>query len=163
LGSFIVVFRLKAGGSGQQVSTRNQNNAGVCASKGSVCLRSLPSKVTRNRRANHNGEGFGPPFASGLHHNAATRSAKLDSPNQTSLKLTGLPVSQKFQVNQYVQWNYGGGTAKGQIKESYKERVTKTIKGNDVTRNASDDEPAYYIEQEDGDHVLKSESELQDA
>ncbi|MFG0266109.1 MAG: DUF2945 domain-containing protein [Rhodopirellula sp. JB055] len=72
-------------------------------------------------------------------------------------------MSQKFQVNQYVQWNYGDGTAKGQIKESYKEKVTKTIKGNDVTRNASDDEPAYYIEQDDGDHVLKSESELQNA
>tara|TARA_R110002049_G_scaffold305056_3_gene501156 strand:+ start:111861 stop:112079 length:219 start_codon:yes stop_codon:yes gene_type:complete len=72
-------------------------------------------------------------------------------------------VSQKFQVNQYVQWNYGSGTATGQIKESFKEKVTKTIKGSEVTRNASDDEPAYLVEQEDGDQVLKSESELSDA
>lgn len=72
-------------------------------------------------------------------------------------------MAQKFQVDQYVEWNYGSGTAKGQIKESFKEKVTKTIKGNDVTRNATEDEPAYLVEQEDGDQVLKSESELSDA
>lgn len=72
-------------------------------------------------------------------------------------------MAQKFQVNQHVQWNYGSGTAKGQIKESFKDKVTKTFKGNDVTRNATDDEPAYLVEQEDGDQVLKSESELSDA
>lgn len=72
-------------------------------------------------------------------------------------------MSQKFRVNQYVKWNYGSGTAEGQIKESYKEKVTKTIKGNEVTRNATEDEPAYLVEQKDGDQVLKSESELSDA
>tara|TARA_R110002073_G_scaffold172563_11_gene329777 strand:- start:10308 stop:10526 length:219 start_codon:yes stop_codon:yes gene_type:complete len=72
-------------------------------------------------------------------------------------------MPQKFRVNQYVGWNYGSGTAKGQIKESYEQKVTKTIKGSEVTRNASEDEPAYLIEQEDGDEVLKSESELTDA
>lgn len=69
-------------------------------------------------------------------------------------------MSQKFQVNQYVQWNFGNGTAKGQIKESFKKKVTKTIKGTEVTRNATDEEPAYLIEQEDGDQALKSETEL---
>ena len=39
-------------------------------------------------------------------------------------------------------------------------QVTRTIKGNEVTRNATDDDPAYLIEQEDGDRVLKSGSEL---
>ncbi|GAA5505931.1 DUF2945 domain-containing protein [Novipirellula caenicola] len=72
-------------------------------------------------------------------------------------------MSQKFRVNQYVRWKYGSGTATGQIKESYKQKVTKTIKGSEITRNASDDEPAYLIEQDDGDEVLKSESELSDA
>jgi len=71
-------------------------------------------------------------------------------------------MAQKFQVNQYVQWNYGNGTATGQIKESYKEKVTKTIKGSEITRNASDEEPAYLVEQDDGDQVLKSESEMSD-
>ena len=69
-------------------------------------------------------------------------------------------MAQKFQKNQHVQWNHAGNTAKGQIKDSFKDKVTKTIKGNEVTRNASEDEPAYLIEQEDGDEVLKSESEL---
>lgn len=72
-------------------------------------------------------------------------------------------MSQKFQVNQYVKWDHAGNEAKGQIKESFKEKVTRTIKGNEVTRDASDEEPAYLIEQEDGDQVLKSESELSDA
>lgn len=72
-------------------------------------------------------------------------------------------MGQKYRVNQHVEWNYGNGTAKGQVKESYKEKVTKTLKGHEVTRNASEDEPAYLVEQEDGDQVLKSESELSDA
>lgn len=72
-------------------------------------------------------------------------------------------VAQKFRVKQHVQWNYGSGTATGQIKESFKEKVTRTIKGSEITRNASEDEPAYLIEQEDGDEVLKSESELTSA
>lgn len=72
-------------------------------------------------------------------------------------------MGQKFQVNQYVKWNYGNGTATGQIKESYKEKVTKKFKGNEVTRNATEDDPAYLIEQEDGDQVLKSETELSNA
>jgi len=69
-------------------------------------------------------------------------------------------MAQKFRKNQHVSWKYGSGTAKGQIVDSFKEKVTKTIKGNEVTRNASDDEPAYLVEQDDGDQVLKSESEL---
>jgi hypothetical protein len=72
-------------------------------------------------------------------------------------------MGQTLQVSQYVQWNYGSGTGRGQIKESYKEKAAKMIKGNDVSRNASDDEPAYSVEQDDADQVLKSESELSDA
>ncbi len=72
-------------------------------------------------------------------------------------------MSQKFRVGQNVIWNFGSGTANGKITESFKEKVTRTIKGNEVTRNASDEEPAYLIEQEDGDQVLKSESELKKA
>lgn len=72
-------------------------------------------------------------------------------------------MGQKFQVGQYVNWNFGSGTAKGKIKESFKESVTRTIKGQEITRNATEDEPAYLIEQEDGDRVLKSESEISHA
>lgn len=51
---------------------------------------------------------------------------------------------------------YGGRPC----QESYTEEVSKTIKGNEVTRKASGENPAYLIEQEDGDRVLKSHSEL---
>ena len=62
-----------------------------------------------------------------------------------------------------VQWNWGSGTAEGTVQESFTEEVTRTIKGNEVTRDADSDNPAYLIEQEDGDRVLKSESELSKA
>jgi len=72
-------------------------------------------------------------------------------------------MGQEFQIKQHVKWRHAGGSAKGQVKEAFKEKVTRTIKGNEVTRNASDEEPAYLVEQDDGDHVLKSESELSNA
>jgi len=45
----------------------------------------------------------------------------------------------------------------------FREKITKIIKGSDVTRNGSDDDPAYSIEQADGDKVLKLHSELEKA
>ena len=62
-----------------------------------------------------------------------------------------------------VEWDWGSGTGTGTVQESFTEHVTRTIKGNEVTRDASEDEPAYLIEQDDGDRVLKSESELSKA
>lgn len=59
-----------------------------------------------------------------------------------------------------VTWEWGKGTATGKIKEKFTQKVTHNIKGGEITRNASDGEPAYLIEQEDGDEVLKSGSEL---
>ena len=63
-------------------------------------------------------------------------------------------------IGDEVNWNWGDGTASGTIKQIYKKRVTKTLKGTEVVRNADDDNPAYLIEQDDGDQVLKSDSEL---
>ncbi|MEM6941103.1 MAG: DUF2945 domain-containing protein [Pseudomonadota bacterium] len=65
-----------------------------------------------------------------------------------------------MQKGQKVEWKWGNGTGTGKIKNCYTKKVTLTIKGNEVTRNSSDDEPAYLIEQDDGDEVLKSISEL---
>ena len=62
-----------------------------------------------------------------------------------------------------VEWNWGNGTGTGTVQESFTEKVTRTIKGNEVTRDADDDNPAYLVEQDDGDRVLKSESELSKA
>ena len=63
-------------------------------------------------------------------------------------------------VGDEVEWDWGSGTGTGTVKERFTEKVTRTIEGTEITRDASEDEPAYLIEQEDGDRVLKSVSEL---
>lgn len=68
-----------------------------------------------------------------------------------------------FSEGTKVKWNWGEGTAFGLVETVYTEKVTRTIKGNEVTRKASDDEPSYYIKQDDGDAVLKSHSEIEKA
>ncbi|OQD41816.1 hypothetical protein BUL40_14120 [Croceivirga radicis] len=60
-----------------------------------------------------------------------------------------------------VKWKWGNGTAKGKVMETYITEVTKTINGNKVTRKGSTNDKALFIEQEDGDKVLKSESEVE--
>ncbi|WP_010519984.1 hypervirulence associated TUDOR domain-containing protein [Croceivirga radicis] len=60
-----------------------------------------------------------------------------------------------------VKWKWGNGTAKGKVMETYTTEVTKTINGNKVTRKGSTNDKALFIEQEDGDKVLKSESEVE--
>lgn len=60
-----------------------------------------------------------------------------------------------------VRWQWGEGSATGEVAEIFTQKITRTIKGSDVTRDASVDNPAYLIKQDDGDRVLKSESELQ--
>ncbi len=64
-----------------------------------------------------------------------------------------------FQSGQYVEWNWGNGTGCGQIKECFEGKVTRTLKGAEVTRDGDEDNPAYLIEQDDGDEVLKRGSE----
>ncbi len=59
-----------------------------------------------------------------------------------------------------VHWNWGKSQAEGKIKEKSEKTLTKKIKGTKVKRKATKDEPAYIIEQEGGNEVLKSESEL---
>ena len=73
--------------------------------------------------------------------------------------ILGIIVMAK-KVGDDVSWNWGNGSAKGTIKQFYKERVTKTIKGTKVVRDADGDNPAYLIEQDDGNLVLKSDSEI---
>ncbi|MGV3575886.1 MAG: DUF2945 domain-containing protein [Devosia sp.] len=65
-----------------------------------------------------------------------------------------------FRKGSKVSWTWGAHEAHGKIIERFTRRVTRTIKGTEVTREASRKEPAYLIEQEDGDQVLKSRSEL---
>jgi hypothetical protein len=59
-----------------------------------------------------------------------------------------------------VEWNWGASKAEGIIVKKHDKPVTKTIKCTQVKRNASKDEPAYEIKQENGNKVIKSDSEL---
>ncbi len=61
-----------------------------------------------------------------------------------------------------VSWKWGDNTASGKVTDIHREKVTRTIKGSEITRKGSDDDPAYEIEQEDGTKVLKLKSELQE-
>ncbi|WP_227272117.1 hypervirulence associated TUDOR domain-containing protein [Roseobacter weihaiensis] len=65
-----------------------------------------------------------------------------------------------FSKGDKVSWNWGSGTGTGTVVDRFTEDVCRTIKGTEVKRKASRDEPAFLIEQEDGDEVLKSHSEL---
>ena len=62
-----------------------------------------------------------------------------------------------------VKWKYGNGEATGTVEETYTEETTKTIKGNKVTRKGESGNKALYIKQDDGDAVLKLESEVEKA
>jgi hypothetical protein len=66
-----------------------------------------------------------------------------------------------MQKGQKVKWKWGNGHAEGTIKESYDHKVTKTIKGSEITRNGESKNRALLIEQEDGDTVLKLSSEVE--
>lgn len=62
-----------------------------------------------------------------------------------------------------VKWEWGNGTATGTVKSTHTKEVTRTIDGNEVTRKGEEGDKALVIEQEDGDEVLKSESEVERA
>ena len=69
----------------------------------------------------------------------------------------------EYSEGEKVKWDWGNGTGTGKVVKKYTQKITLKIDGSEVTRDASDDEPAYKIEQEDGDEVLKSGSELKKA
>ncbi len=60
-----------------------------------------------------------------------------------------------------VEWSWGDGKAYGEVKQVFKSNVSKAIDGNQVIREASEEQPAYLIKQEDGQEVLKSSTEVQ--
>lgn len=62
-----------------------------------------------------------------------------------------------------VTWDWGTSTAEGTVVEVHRDKVTRTTKGVQVTRNGSHDDPAYVIEMEDGTTVLKLSSEVERA
>ena len=71
-------------------------------------------------------------------------------------------MARRHKTGDTVSWKWGSGTATGTVKEVHAAPVERTIKGSKIKKNADKDNPAYLIEQEDGDRVLKERSELKD-
>jgi hypothetical protein len=69
-------------------------------------------------------------------------------------------ASHAYKTGSRVKWTWGANTAEGVVRKSFTHRIERTIKGSTVTREADARNPAYLIEQDDGDKVLKSHSEL---
>jgi hypothetical protein len=59
-----------------------------------------------------------------------------------------------------VHWNWGKSQAEGKIEEKFEKTITKKIKGTEVKRKGSKEEPSYVITRANGNEVVKSESEL---
>ena len=41
--------------------------------------------------------------------------------------------SNSFQTGQYVKWDWGNGTACGQIEERFEREVKRTLQGSEIT------------------------------
>ena len=68
-----------------------------------------------------------------------------------------------YNVGDKVEWDWGNGTATGKVEKTYTQKITRKLQGSEVTRDGSEDDPALYIEQDDGDGVLKLASEVRKA
>lgn len=85
---------------------------------------------------------------------------KIPSPLLTATIQGQFIVPGNYSVGDKVKWKWGNGWGRGEVADRFTERVTRNIKGSEVVREASEDEPAYLIVQADGDEVLKGHSEL---
>jgi hypothetical protein len=62
-----------------------------------------------------------------------------------------------------VEWDWGSGTAAGKVTDRFEQKVKRTLKGSDVTRNGITEDPSLLIEQDDGTEVLKLHHEVRRA
>lgn len=59
-----------------------------------------------------------------------------------------------------VSWRWGAHVARGRVEQVFTAPVSRTIKGTEVKRNASPENPAYLVTQPRGGYALKSHSEV---
>jgi hypothetical protein len=69
-------------------------------------------------------------------------------------------MSKAYNTNTKVEWSWGNVSAEGYVCGGFREKVTETLEGSEVTRNGSEEGPTYLLEQKDGTKVLKLNSEL---
>lgn len=70
-------------------------------------------------------------------------------------------MSNKYREGQQVKWKWGSGYGHGKVKSRFDRKVTRKIDGEEVTRDGSKDNPAYYVTVQDANNVLKLGSELE--
>lgn len=72
-------------------------------------------------------------------------------------------MSKPYSEGTEVKWKWGDGYGRGKVQSSFTEKTTRKIDGSEVTRNGSQDNPAYYITVDDANNVLKLHSEIEKA
>ena len=60
-----------------------------------------------------------------------------------------------------VKWKWGEGYASGTVTETFSNEVSRTIDDSKVTRKGEEGNKALLIKQDDGQRVLKLESEVE--
>jgi hypothetical protein len=69
----------------------------------------------------------------------------------------------KYNEGDKVEWNWGNGKGTGTVQSRFTKKVTRKIDGEEITRDGDDDNAALYIDSDDGNNVLKLESEVKKA
>lgn len=67
----------------------------------------------------------------------------------------------RYKEGDKVKWKWGEGYGNGTIQSIFEEKITRKIDGSEVTRNGSQKDPALYIDNNDGNNVLKLASEVE--
>jgi len=67
----------------------------------------------------------------------------------------------QIQEGTKVKWKWGNGEAQGEVQSIFHEKTVRKIDGTEVTRDGSKDNPALYIQNDDGNNVLKLASEVE--
>jgi hypothetical protein len=65
-----------------------------------------------------------------------------------------------FKIGSAVQWKWMGRLITGSVKQIHTEPVSKLIKGKLIKRNATEENPAYFLESNSGNFALKLHSEV---
>ena len=60
-----------------------------------------------------------------------------------------------------VKWKHGDNWAHGKVQSRFEKKITRTIDGNEVSRDGSSDNAALYIDTDDANNVVKLESEVE--
>ncbi len=72
-------------------------------------------------------------------------------------------MAKGYNVGDQVKWQWSDGWGQGKVKERSMDKTTRTFKGTKISRDASDDKPACFIEKSDGQQIHMAHSEVQRA